>query len=115
MKMRLRIFYRFAVWRTGVVEEHRCTETVDDVALCPPKPEEVGDVAVGVTVVGFLLRSARSIVLDDAGAAPDGVQCVAAGGVDGRGSDEEAREKVFAVGERAMLALSIARGQGRRH
>src|SRR5665213_1597935 len=83
-------FYRLAVGRAGVVEEHRGAEAVDDVAL-PAEAEEVGDVAVGVTVVGFFFGQPGPVVLDDAGAAADGVERVAAGGVDGRGTDEEAR------------------------
>jgi hypothetical protein len=79
-----------AVGVAGVVEEHGGAEAVDDVALVA-EAEEVGDGALGVALVGEFLGDARSVVLEDALAAGDGIERVAASGMDGRGANEQAR------------------------
>jgi hypothetical protein len=78
-----------AVGVAGVVEEHGGAEAVDDLALVT-EAEEVGDGALGIALVSKLFGNARAVVLEDAAAAGDGVEGIAAGGVDGGGSNEEA-------------------------
>jgi len=82
-------FFGLAVGGAGVVEKHGGAEAVDDVGGAA-EAEEIGDGAVGVALVGELFGDARAGVLEDAAAAGDGVEGVAAGGVDGGGTDEEA-------------------------
>ena len=81
--------FGLAVGGAGVVEEHGGAEAVDDVALVA-EAEEVGDGTVGVALVGKVFGDACASVLEDAAATWDGVEGVAAGGMDGGGADEQA-------------------------
>jgi len=64
-----------------VVDEHGGSEAVDD-HLAVAVAEEVGDETVGISLVGYLLCHARTVILTDACALADGPGGVAAGGVD---------------------------------
>jgi len=79
-----------AVGGAGVIDEHGGGEAVDDVGGAVDG-EEVGDRLLGVALVGDVLGDAGAVVLEDAAAARDGVERGDAGGVDGGGSDEQAR------------------------
>ena len=82
--------FGFAVGCAGVVEKHGDSEAIDDIGAAVDA-KEVGDDAVSVALVGLSLGDARAVVLGDDAATADGVKRVAAGGVDGRGADDEAR------------------------
>ena len=97
--------FGLAVGRAGVVEEHAGAEAVDDL-VAVADAEEVGDDALGVADVGEPFGEVGAVVFEDALAFADGVERDAAGGVDGRRLDEQAR------GRAAFGSLFGARWHG---
>ncbi len=99
------VFGGFAVAVATVVDEHGGAESVDDNGAVA-QSKEVGNWVVFVEVVGFFFADVAAGVLGDARSFADGRGGVAAGGVNGRGANDESHERL------AMIELPYSVGAG---
>jgi hypothetical protein len=85
------VIFGLAVRGAGVIDEHGCTETVND-HVAVAVSEEIGDKSVSIALVSDVLCHAGTVILTDAFTLLDGACCVATGGMNSRGANDEVRE-----------------------